>query len=79
MYIVQITHIQIKMARIGVGYTVRDLAAATGLSANAVSSIENGRVAPLARTLYALVQALEEAGAEFGEPNWVNIIEDDDY
>lgn len=68
-----ITPIQLKMARVGVGYTVRELAAVTGLSANAISAIENGRVQPLARSLQIMVVALEDAGAEFGAPNWVNV------
>lgn len=71
------TGVQLKMARVGVGYTLRELGAASGLSANAVCAIERGGQA-LARSLEALVVALEEAGAEFGDENWVNVVAEAD-
>ncbi|RAH99609.1 transcriptional regulator [Acuticoccus sediminis] len=52
------------MARAAVGWGVRDLAAAAGVTANTVTRIEKGSDAKQS-TLQALQRALEDAGVEF--------------
>ncbi len=49
--------VQIKMARAALGWTVRDLAAKSGVTANTINRIENGADAK-ASTLEAIRQAL---------------------
>ena len=56
--------VQVKMARAAIGWGVRDLAKATGLTANTVSRFENGGGANV-RTVSAIQNALEDAGVEF--------------
>lgn len=52
------------MARAALKLSVRDLAAAAGVTANTISRIENGSDAK-ASTLTSLRAALEAAGVEF--------------
>jgi len=63
-----ITRIQVKMARVALGWGVRELAAKAGVSANTVSRYENGADA-LGETLYRIQRALEEAGVVFIDRN----------
>ena len=60
--------VQLKMARAAVGWGVRDLAKKAGVTANTVTSIENGADAKQS-TVDRLQQALEAAGIEFIEEN----------
>jgi transcriptional regulator with XRE-family HTH domain len=55
---------QIKMARTGLGWGVRELAEKAGITANTVTRIENGADAKQS-TIDALLAALELAGVEF--------------
>ena len=59
-----ITCRQLKMARAGLDWSVRDLADKAGISANTISRIENGADSR-ASTLKTLQQIYEEAGIEF--------------
>ncbi|QCL92890.1 helix-turn-helix transcriptional regulator [Agrobacterium tumefaciens] len=72
---------QLKMARVGLGWGVRDLAEKAGITANTVTRIENGSDAKTS-TIHLLQTALEigeeiEPGkwrfAEFVEPDGVRI------
>lgn len=63
-----ITRVQVKMARVALGWGVRELAAKAGVSANTVSRYENGADA-LGETLYRIQRALEEAGVVFIDRN----------
>jgi len=58
--------IQMKMARVAVGWGVRELAEAAGVTANTVTRIENGSDAKQS-TIDAIRAALEAAGVEFIE------------
>ena len=58
--------IQIKMARAAVGWGVRELAAAAGVTANTVTRIEMGKDAKQS-TMDALQSALETQGVRFIE------------
>jgi transcriptional regulator with XRE-family HTH domain len=60
--------VQLKMARVAVGWGVRELAEAAGVTANTVTRIENGKDAKQS-TLDALQQALEGRGAVFSNSN----------
>jgi transcriptional regulator with XRE-family HTH domain len=60
--------VQVKMARVAVGWGVRELAKRAGLTANTVTRIENGADAKQS-TMDRLQQALEAAGIEFIEEN----------
>ena len=57
------------MARAALGWTVRDLAEATGLHRNTVNNIEVGRFAGDAATLAAIEKAMRHAGVEFIDAN----------
>ena len=57
---------QIRMARAALGWGVRDLGEAAGISANKVSRIEGGKPANSA-TLKVIRQAFEAAGVKFNE------------
>ncbi len=59
-----ITGLQVKLARTALGMSVRDLAAATGITANTISRYENGADA-LGSTIEKLHKHLESAGVEF--------------
>jgi transcriptional regulator with XRE-family HTH domain len=60
--------VQVKMARVAVGWGVRDLAKKAGVAANTVTRIENGADAKQS-TMDRLQQALESAGVEFIDEN----------
>ena len=60
----ELAAVQSKMARVAVGWGVRDLAKAAGVSANTVSRLEAGDQLKSA-TLAAIRAALEQAGIEF--------------
>lgn len=60
--------VQCKMARVALGWGVRELAIAAQVSANTVTRLERGEdLKP--RTVAAIRQALEAAGIEFIDPN----------
>jgi transcriptional regulator with XRE-family HTH domain len=59
-----ITRIQMRMARAALGWGVRDLAQAAGVSPNTVSRFENGAGARV-DTLVHLQDVLERAGVVF--------------
>ncbi len=59
-----ITGIQIKLARVALGLTVRDLASLAGFNKATITKIENGAGARPA-TLEAIQKALEGLGIEF--------------
>jgi transcriptional regulator with XRE-family HTH domain len=56
---------QIRMARAALKWGVRDLAKKSGVLANTVSLIENGKTDPRASTLRAIQDAFEKAGIVF--------------
>ncbi len=60
----QLSAVQSKMARVAVGWGVRELAAKAGLSTNTVARFERGEVLKEG-TLTAIRTALEAAGVEF--------------
>jgi transcriptional regulator with XRE-family HTH domain len=53
------------MARAALGWTVRDLAEATGLHRNTINNIEIGRYAGDPKTLAVIEKVLGRAGVEF--------------
>ncbi|WP_456769704.1 helix-turn-helix domain-containing protein [Bradyrhizobium sp. USDA 3650] len=57
------------MARAALGWTVRELAAATGLHRNTITNIEVGRYAGDQGTLTVIKRVLEEQGIVFIEAN----------
>ena len=59
-----ITRLQMRMARTALGWGVRDLAEAAGVSPNTVTRFENGAGAR-ADTLVHLQEVLERAGVVF--------------
>lgn len=60
----QIAAIQVKMARVAVGWGVRKLADAAKVSPNTITRLERGETLQ-GRTLDAIRRALEDAGVEF--------------
>jgi ribosome-binding protein aMBF1 (putative translation factor) len=64
-----VTSAQIRMARAALGWTVRDLAQATGLHRNTVTNIEVDRYVGDPETLKKLERALAGAGIEFIDEN----------
>jgi transcriptional regulator with XRE-family HTH domain len=64
-----VTSAQLRMARAAIGWTVRDLANATGLHRNTITNIETGRYAGDPKTLEIVEAALSKAGIEFIEEN----------
>jgi ribosome-binding protein aMBF1 (putative translation factor) len=64
-----VTSAQVRMARAAVGWTVRDLANATGLHRNTITNIEVGRYVGDPKTLEIIENALKKAGVEFIEEN----------
>ena len=63
------TPAQCRMARVGIGWGVRDLAAAAAVSMGTLVNFETGKRTPQPRTLAAIRAALEAAGVEFIEQN----------
>lgn len=59
-----ITRLQVRMARAALGWGVRDLAQAAGLSPNTVSRFENGADARI-DTLMHIQEVLEKKGIVF--------------
>jgi DNA-binding XRE family transcriptional regulator len=57
------------MARAALNWTVRDLAAATGLHRNTITNIEVGRYAGDSETLKLIKDVLTRAGVEFIDEN----------
>jgi DNA-binding XRE family transcriptional regulator len=66
---VPVTSAQVRMARAALNWTVRDLAAATGLHRNTITNIEVGRYAGDPATLTLLKDVLTRAGVEFIDEN----------
>lgn len=62
-----LTATQCKMARAALGWGMKELAEASGVSANTIDRFENGRAAPIPANLKALRQAFEAAGVRFTE------------
>ena len=60
--------IQVRMARVAIGWGVRELAAKAGITANTVTRIENGADAKQS-TMNKLRGAREAAGVEFIDEN----------
>ena len=63
------TSAQVRMARAALNWTVRDLAAATGLHRNTITNIEVGRYAGDSETLKLIKDVLTRAGVEFIDEN----------
>ena len=66
-----LTATQCKMARAALGWGMKELAEASGVSANTIDRFENGRAAPIPANLKALRQAFEAAGVRFTETGGV--------
>jgi transcriptional regulator with XRE-family HTH domain len=64
-----VTSAQVRMARAALGWTVRDLADATGLHRNTITNLEVGRYAGDPETLSNIKSVLEAAGVEFIDEN----------
>ena len=64
-----VTSAQVRMARAALGWSVRDLADATGLHRNTVTNLEVGRYAGDPETLSKIKRVLEKAGVEFSDEN----------
>ena len=63
------TSAQVRMARAALNWTVRDLAAATGLHRNTITNIEVGRYAGDSETLTLIKDVFTDAGVEFIDEN----------
>ncbi len=63
------TSAQLRMGRAALNWTVRDLAAATGLHRNTITNIEVGRYAGDPATLNLIKEVLFRAGVEFIDEN----------
>jgi DNA-binding XRE family transcriptional regulator len=64
-----VTSAQVRMARAALNWTVRDLAAATGLHRNTITNIEVGRYAGDPATLNLIKEVLIREGIEFIDEN----------
>ena len=64
-----VTSAQLRMARAALNWTVRDLAAATGLHRNTITNIEVGRYAGDETSLELIQRVLTKAGVEFLDEN----------
>jgi DNA-binding XRE family transcriptional regulator len=64
-----VTSAQVRMARAALNWTVRDLAAATGLHRNTITNIEVGRYVGDPETLAVIKRVLRRAGVEFIDEN----------
>lgn len=60
-----LTDTQCKMARVALGWGMKDLAERAGVSANTVERFENGRAKPTPATQKVIRQAFEAAGVRF--------------
>lgn len=69
---VMISPVQMRMARAGLGWGVRELAERAGLQPGTISRIENGKEA-MGGSLRKIEQAFEEAGVEFPDDGTVSI------
>ena len=63
------TSAQVRMARAALNWTVRDLAAATGLHRNTITNIEVGRYAGDPSTLNLIKEVLIREGVVFIDEN----------
>ena len=63
------TSAQVRMARAALNWTVRDLAAATGLHRNTITNIEVGRYAGDPATLNLIKETLIREGVVFIDEN----------
>ena len=63
------TSAQLRMGRAALNWTVRDLAAATGLHRNTITNIEVGRYAGDPATLTLITDVLSREGVEFIDEN----------
>ena len=63
------TSAQVRMARAALNWTVRDLAAATGLHRNTITNIEVGRYAGDPTTLNLIKEVLIREGVVFIDEN----------
>jgi transcriptional regulator with XRE-family HTH domain len=59
------TPTQCKMARVAIGWGVRELAAAAKVGVSTVTRFEAGKGVPIPATVMAMRTALESAGVEF--------------
>jgi DNA-binding XRE family transcriptional regulator len=64
-----VTSAQVRMARAAINWTVRDLAAATGLHRNTITNIEVGRYAGDPATLNLIKEVLIREGVVFIDEN----------
>lgn len=64
-----VTSAQVRMARAALGWTVRDLAEATGLHRNTITNIEVGRYAGERGTLDLIKKVLSCGGVVFIDEN----------
>ncbi|WP_439922626.1 helix-turn-helix transcriptional regulator [Nitrobacter sp. JJSN] len=64
-----VTSAQVRMARAALGWTVRDLAEATGLHRNTITNIEVGRYAGEPETLDLIRRVLSRGGVIFIDEN----------
>jgi DNA-binding XRE family transcriptional regulator len=64
-----VTSAQVRMARAALNWTVRDLAAATGLHRNTITNIEVGRYAGDPATLTLIKDILTREGVVFIDEN----------
>lgn len=69
-----LTSLQCRMARAGLGWSVRGLAARARVGATTVVRFEGNKIAPIHSTLAALRRAFEAAGASFPDENTVSIL-----
>ncbi len=70
-----ITGRQVRGARAMLEMSIEELAEAAQVGVQTVRRFELGESEPKVGTLVAIQRALEKRGAEFGEPNWVNVNE----
>ena len=63
------TSAQVRMARAALNWTVRDLAAATGLHRNTITNIEVGRYVGDPATLALIKDVLTREGVQFIDEN----------
>lgn len=67
-----ISPVQMRMARAGLGWGVRDLAERAGLQPGTISRIENGKEA-MSGSLRKIEQVFKEAGVEFPDEHTVAV------